>query len=173
MDTWRWVSSLDWSTFIPTTVGGVIAAGIGVVGVFLGFRLQRTQEYVASVDDAIVQIMQASAAYATDIHRFQSEIADRTRVPGLAARELTSVRNPNSFELSVALDIAELRARKQDQSVTQSAAHAYRAITSSESAEKQLRGIGMLSGGLGEWRAGRRSVVDVRAYLTSIQTIVS
>jgi hypothetical protein len=173
MELWHWLVLLDWSTFIPTTIGTLVGAGIGVWGVFLGYRLQRGKEYVAGVDDAVVQIMQAVAAYATDLHRYQTEISDRERVPQIAARDLSSVRVPNSFPLSVALDIAEVRARKQDQRIIQDALHAYRAIASSDDIEKQLRGIGMLGGALGEWRAGRRSADEVFARLIRIQDITA
>jgi hypothetical protein len=169
-------SGWDWNSFATTLVATLIGGALGVFGVWLGFRWQSKHRYREVLDDCLVKVLEQIAAHATILHAVnrQDDVKADYERAGVDYYERTGespVYQPADFSMSITLDIAQMRARGEDQSILSDAIRAHDHIRTIRSIPDRLGKLGLLGGALSRWRSGIWSAQRVRDSLARISAM--
>lgn len=169
------ISSWNWNSFFSTLWATFLGGAISVGGVFLGFKLERRERYRTAIDESVAKVLGEIAAHAAALRialREQELVEEYARgglhyfdrYPDAAYR----AQVPDDFALSMAIEVARMRARRSDQDTLDAAVRSYSAIHAADNLKLRLDLLGRLGGGLADWRAGLRPVAQVRASFARI-----
>lgn len=165
----------DWNAFLSTVIATLIGGVLGVLGVWLSFRWQRKHRYREVLDDCIVKVLEQIALHATELRRLQRQrefvdYYERKNLDYFARTGEAALDEPADFTMSITLDIAQMRARGEDQQIVTDAIRAHDQIRGMTDILERLQMLGVLGGALARWRSAiwtpqraRESLARVRA----------
>lgn len=160
----------DWNEFVSTIIATVVGGAISLVGVWWALRWQLVHRYGEVLDDSIARVLQEIAAYATAVERSlrQQEAVEFYAARGLDFFAKTGEdprEEPTDFALSITLDVAQMRARGDDQDLLTAAIRVSDGARHSSSLRRRTQVLGLIGGALSRWRSGIWSSAEARASL--------
>ncbi|ROR75994.1 hypothetical protein SAMN06295974_3860 [Plantibacter flavus] len=159
------IGSWNWNSFFATLIATGLGGALGVLGIWLGFRWQRRQQYTLTLDDAVVAILQHLPSQATEIKRAHNAKIDH--FVNMASHTSPQEEPPEADHLTMMmlLEVAQVRARRGDQEIMLDALRSYDQIRGSLDSKRQMQALGVLGGALSRWRSDIWTAEEVRASI--------
>lgn len=150
------MSGWDWNNFVSTLLATLLGGLLGVGAVWIGFRLQRRDQYQNVMDDVMVRVVEQISALMLVINlRFPDH--DGSDAATIAMIEFPADESGNQepalWEMLTSLEVALLRARGVDRDVLWSAHEAIQAMRSHTFAVWQFISLEEMRGILMGWRS--------------------
>lgn len=150
----------DWNAFLATLFATLTGAVLGLITVYVAYRLQRGQRYDEVLDDCIVKVLEQISERAEALTAYKSE-KEAAKVREFEKRRHGEIRSafeipiprPTDFALPIALEIARMRARGGDQKLLKEAVATYKEFGHYAAPEMQVQWLGTLAGALSSWRS--------------------
>jgi len=158
-----------WKTFVPQLLAGLVAAAVGVLGVLIGFALQRRSARSDSLDDAVERLLICLSEYADEMDLFVREYAGLFMRQSITEARPPGPRKPAGYSVSIAIEVVIVRARGQDRRMAMRIAEAWAEVRKSASSKRSTDAAGTLAVVITDWRTGNlRNEADrlqeVRAF---------
>ncbi|MGK9148457.1 hypothetical protein KXS11_12595 [Plantibacter flavus] len=164
--------SWSWNGFFSTIIATLIGAAFSLAGVWLTFRLQRRHRDEEVLTDSIAAALKRIADYASGMrsHQDQQDRVAEDRGDYFKRTGEAVFYPPDDLNVSMALDIARMRARGDNQRALTQFVHTYGQIGTTTDIRRRLDMLEELSAVLARWRSGVLSSAEVSTSLEQIRT---
>lgn len=136
-----------WSEFVPQLLATVVGATIGIVGVIIAFRLERSAAVVEGFEMSIERLLERIDQLASDTDAWQKSF-DMTNW----ARGDRPIPHPHVGRVSIAIEMVKLRATERDHKSIQQFSRAWDGIAQAHG-EQLVQACGVLAGAVVKWRS--------------------
>jgi len=158
-----------WRTFVPQLLAALVGAGVGVFGVLLGFRLQRSASREDAVDAAIERLLVELSQFA----EVTATYADRMRFAFFPGKDATPVpTKPLGFAVGIAFEIVAIRTRGRERIMAKKISAGWDNIMGGTRSPEAATATGLLAGLISEWRTQGITVADVDRRLGEISVLM-
>ena len=136
-----------WSAFVPQLLATVVGAAIGIVGVVIAFRLERSAAIAEGFEMTIERLLERIDQLAADADAWQKSV-NMTNW----ARGDRPTPHPHVGRVSIAIEMVKLRATQRDRKPIQQISDAWDAIAQAHG-EQLAQACGVLAGAVVKWRS--------------------
>jgi hypothetical protein len=155
-----------WAAFVPQLLASLAAAIVGIVGVLVGFWLQRRAARRDAVDTAAANVVGALGTYAAEIEGAIFAWSARA-LPGV-----TELPKRVQHEApTIALDLLLIASQREEREVARMLVRSFKKIRAGGG--DTIGGYRWMGRAVTRWRAERLSLAAVREELEAAEAIAS
>lgn len=154
-----------WSSFIPQLLATLVGAGVGVLGVFVAFSLQRRASSVDGLDRAVESLLLSLSEMVRAIHEYEREM----NVTMWSRGDRPHIHYPHPGGVSIAVELLKLKCPARDSIVAERISETWDTVAQAKGAA-QKDSCGVFAGAVAKWHGGKPQA-DVFRSLRNAQRI--
>lgn len=139
-----------WLSFIPQLLATLVGAGIGVLGVFVAFGLQRRASATDGVDRAVETLLLSLNELVRGIDEWERE----SNVVMWSNNDRPRIHHPHPGGVSVAIELLKLKSPARERMGAELISQAWDTIASTRGT-RQKSACGIFAGAVLKWHEGK------------------